>query len=758
MLVDNVFYLGIRHHGPGSADSVLRALASFAADKILLEGPAEAAPLLAQINHPQLQPPVAQLFYATDQPAEAVFYPYTRFSPEWQTLCYAQQSQTPLEFFDLPQTHALALKRNGSVQETEAEEGNSPLEAIDSLTLDFDPLDLLAHAAGFEDGEQWWEQMVEQNPQEGEIFTAIAEAMSVVRTAIEAERPLSLREQYREAWMRRCIRQARKDGYQKIAVVCGAWHVPALVQPITAKQDTALLKGLPKTKINATWIPWTYSRISRCSGYGAGVASPGWYDYLWERNQTDSSHYAVSSGWITRAARLLRTQGLDISPASVIDAVRLAEALATLRDRHPPNPSDMTEAMQTLFGLGDPTALRLLDERLWVSERLGQVPDDMPQTPLQQDFQHQLKSLRLQKEAVEKLLELDLRTDSGRNRSVLLYRLQLLGITWGSVSKDSRSKGTFKETWQLQWRPEFELSLIERNLWGTAIASAAAAFALAELSQAGSLALLLEGLQQLLLADLPAAVSSAMGVLQARAATTNQIDELMLALPGLVRIVRYGDVRATDTAALKQLVASLTVRINIGLINQCRQLDEDTARTMADALATVNSALQLLDEAELNTAWQQVLVRLAATDGIQGVLCGKCYRLLENAHVINAEAVAEALSLALSRAEEPAQAAGWLEGLLNGTGLALLHDDSLRQVLDTYICGLTRERFEAITPLLRRTFATFAFGERRSLLDKVLYDAPATGLSLAEPDFDHTQAALVLPLLDCILGVTHNHG
>lgn len=752
MLVDDVFYMGIRHHGPGSAHSVVQALAKFAADKIFLEGPPEVAGLLAHINHPQLRPPVAQLLYAADNPAEAVFFPYTRFSPEWQTLCYAQTTQTPIEFFDLPQTHAFALKR-AELAEANAKNDSPPsAETFDSLTLSVDPLDLLAQAAGFEDGEQWWEEMVEQHLHDDGIFTAIAEAMAAVRTAIEEERPISRREQYREAWMRRCIRQGRKDGHQKIAVICGAWHVPALLKTGTDKQDAALLKGLPKTKINATWIPWTYSRISQQSGYGAGVAAPGWYDYLWGHSQQTSIKRSVSAGWMARAARVLRSQGLDISPASVIDAVRLAETLAVLRGHHPPNPSDLKEAMQTLFGLGEATVLTLLETPLWIGERLGQVPDDMPQTPLQQDVQQQLKSLRLQKEAVEKVLELDLRTDGGRNRSVFLYRLQILGLDWGRRMSDGRSKGTFKETWQLQWRPEFELSLIEKSLWGTTLAAAATGYAIDGLGKSANLTELLEALQGLLLADLPQAAGLAMASLKARAALETHVSALMSALPGLVHIVRYGDVRGTDGDTLKQLVESLAVRINIGLINECRQLDEDNARAMADTITKANSALQLLDLEGLNTPWRQVLLRLAQNEGIQGVICGRCHRLLENAHVISAEEVANALSLALSRAQEPAQAANWLEGLLAGAGLVLLHDDSLLQVLDTYICHLPRGRFEAISPLLRRTFATFAFGERRALLEKVQQAPAQLAQALPDQDFDHARAVLVLPLLDQLLG------
>jgi hypothetical protein len=81
--------------------------------------------------------------------------------------------------------------------------------------------------------------------------------------------------------MRQVLRSVRKELFQKIVVICGAYHAPVLTegaieaQPI--KEDAALLKGLPKTKTVATWIPWSNSRLSYRSGYGAGVQSPGWY-------------------------------------------------------------------------------------------------------------------------------------------------------------------------------------------------------------------------------------------------------------------------------------------------------------------------------------------------------------------------------------------------------------------------------------------------------------------------------------------------
>ena len=57
------------------------------------------------------------------------------------------------------------------------------------------------------------------------VFDALAEAIGFLRAEDSEPDP---RDAVREAHMRKVLRRAIKDGYQRIAVVCGAWHVPAL--------------------------------------------------------------------------------------------------------------------------------------------------------------------------------------------------------------------------------------------------------------------------------------------------------------------------------------------------------------------------------------------------------------------------------------------------------------------------------------------------------------------------------------------------
>src|SRR5258706_13788547 len=116
----------------------------------------------------------------------------------------------------------------------------------------------------------------------------------------------------REAAMRQGILAAVRAGHQRIGVVCGAWHVPALTSLPPARADIDLLRGLPRVKASATWVPWTAHRLTYASGYGAGVASPGWYAHLWR------SQDRIAERWVARVAALLREADLAASPASAV--------------------------------------------------------------------------------------------------------------------------------------------------------------------------------------------------------------------------------------------------------------------------------------------------------------------------------------------------------------------------------------------------------------------------------------------------------
>jgi hypothetical protein len=771
-----VSVFGIRHHGPGSAGSLRQALETLKPDCILIEGPPDAAEVLTLAVHEDLKPPVALLIYDPERPQRSVFYPFAVFSPEWQALQFGLGRQIPVRFIDLPQSiqFGLAVQAESAVppppttttatapclvseSDAEPEPQAAPpnLETLEPQ-LSRDPLSHLARAAGYSDSERWWEHLVEHRRESGDVFAAVLEAMTALRDAAIESSLQQLdpeTEVRREAHMRQMIRAAEKEGFVRIAVVCGAWHAPALTQMPPAREDAARLKGLPKRKVAATWIPWTYSRLASASGYGAGIASPGWYDFLWSLE--GSRNGEVSTRWLTKVARLLRDEDLDASSASVIETVRLAESLAALRGRPLPGLPELNEATQTVLCFGDPLPLRLISEKLIISERLGEVPDETPSVPLAQDLTREQKRLRFPPEALSKQIDLDLRKPNDLDRSRLLHRLNLLNIAWGEPQRQrGTQKGTFHELWQVAWEPEFAVALIEAGVWGNTLPTAASAKVRHDADTAADLPKLTTLLDATLLADLPEAAEHLMSRLQAVAALASDVGHLMGALPPLATILRYGNVRKTDADMVATIVNGLVTRICIGLPGACGSLNDEAAEQMFTKLLEVHAAIGLLQNPDHTSAWNIVLLQLADSPTLHGLLAGRACRLLHESQQLDPGEAARRLSLALSTANAPTQAASWIDGFLRNSGLLLLHDPALWQVLDDWVSTLTPDHFITTLPLLRRTFSSFEAPERRQMGAQVAGGARRTLVASADPaEFDEARANRALPLLAQLLGL-----
>ena len=149
-------------------------------------------------------PPLALLAYAADEPKVAAFWPFAVFSPSGRR--WSGRSSTASRCGSAtcrPRRCWLRRVRRDPVRRggrTGSPDRDDPAR---------DPLGALAAAAGYDDPERWWEDLVESRLDGSSPFPLLVEAMAELRGGAPA-RP-SPTERRREAYMRQTIR-ARADG------------------------------------------------------------------------------------------------------------------------------------------------------------------------------------------------------------------------------------------------------------------------------------------------------------------------------------------------------------------------------------------------------------------------------------------------------------------------------------------------------------------------------------------------------------------
>jgi len=740
---DRVRLFGIRHHGPGSARSLVAALDEWRPQLVIVEGPVEAAEVVPHLLGEGAVTPLAMLFYAVDRPRWALFYPLAEFSPELQSFRWASRNYCPIRFMDLPASTALAYSEPGGRRS--------------------DVLDHAAVASGFDTVEEWWEHLVERRSDPCDLFAGIESLMVALRESEaggepgddegepeepDGRKPISRAEEeaLREAHMRRTIREALAEGFERIAVVCGAWHVPALRSLPPEKSDNAILKGLPKLKVKGTVVPWTFDRLTYESGYGAGATSPAYFDLVFRTPPAD-----VPTAWLLSVARLMREEDLDASPASVIEAVRLADALASLRGRPRPGLKELGESAASVL-IRDEAIWSLINRRLIVGDRMGAVPESVPQIPLQSDLAALQKRLRLTVDGTDRKLELDLRGEIDLQRSLLLHRLNLFGVPWGSQEQVGGKKGTFHEHWRIRWAPELTISLIEASIFGNTVLAAASNCVIDKAKDATDLAQIATLVERVLTADLPDAIPPVIAKLEAIAATHTDVAGLADALPPLAATVRYGTVRRTDADQVIAVLDAIFIRLCVGLPGACISLDDDSAHAMGKRLDAVNTVVGLFDDSEKRAQWAGALAAISTLLGGHPFLAGKAERLRFDFGEVDGSYLSLRLRQAVSSGAETKETAAFVEGLLDGPGAILLHQESLFRAVDEWLVQIDGSIFDEVLPLIRRSFALFSKAERRQIGERV---AGHAALHIHAGDFDEERAARVLPIIRRLLGMSH---
>ena len=743
---------GVRHLSPAAAWHLRQLLDRVRPKLVLIEGSDDADELIPHVVSPKSKLPIAILAYTTDVPVRTFVYPFATYSPEYQALVWCQENKAKARFMDLPSSVFLGLmdRDDGTAvlepekpEETEKKDDKPTLaqtladdeeEAEAAPILEEKPkrdsvYDQIAALAGEPDYETYWERHFEQLRADNTYLNAARSYGAELRAMEDFSTRHAAENLVREAYMRRRIQQAIADGFkpEQIVVVTGAFHATALGPEFPPMTDAEFAR-LRTRESKMTLMPYSFFKLSSQSGYGAGNHAPAYFEMVWN-GFNENRAAALPTLFLTNVARELRAAGTFRSTAEVIEGVRLAEAMAGMKNSLP-TLRELQDAAVTLLGQGDPAVVRESLLRIEVGTAIGSLAKGVSQTSIQDDFYRELGRLKLEqfKAGVKRELDLDLRENRrvksaeaaflDLHRSSFLHRLAVLEVPFAKKLAVREAGTTWAESWALQWTPEAEIAIVEAVLLGETIELAVAFKFKQRLEKCASIAEASTVIREACECGMSASIELARQTLQRLANDSSDFAALASATHELGLVIRYGDVRQFDAEPLKPLLEQLFLEGALSLVG-ASNCDLAGARKMVAGMNELNKVAldytALIDE----PLWISELQKLAQADHLNPLLSGYACALLVERNLISNEELAKEVSRRLSPGISADLGAGWFEGLAQRNRYALLTRLVLWEQLAGYVASLTDDEFKRALVFLRRAFGDFSAAEKRSITENL---------------------------------------
>ena len=742
---------GVRHLSPMGAWQLRRFLDAVQPEVILIEGLDDADELIPDIVRKDSVPPIAILAYTDSMPVRTLVYPFASYSPEYQALMWAKENKVDAHFFDLPSDVFLALQKpaRSILEEFDAapdDSENPPENAdVDQSTPATEPdepeveqappsrisiYQEIAKLSGELDYDTYWERNFEHNQADASYRLAAFELGIGLRDLQQSQGRDDAENLVREAYMRRRIAEYTSAGIppEKIVCVVGAYHAPVLTDEHPAMTDEEL-DSLERLNSKLTLMPYSYFKLSSQSGYGAGNEAPNYYQLLWEalqENELDS----LAANYMTSVTRDLRKHGTHRSTAAVIEGVRLSRTLSALKNGIVPTLRDLQDAAVSLIGYGQRATVAESLARIEVGTSIGSLPDGISQTSIQEDFNRELKRLKLTKyrNAVKTDLSLDLRENRtvkseeaaflDLNRSSFLHRLSLLGISFAQEQRTRQEGATWAENWALQWTPEAEISLVESVLLGETVELAAAFKFKTEIESCTTVGAAAKLVRLACQCAMMPSMELARQKLQELATESSAFVSVAFAASELSLIVRFGDVRRYDAQPLLPLIEELYVQGSLALLD-ASNCDNAAAKNVSQAIDMLNKVGQEHHEMVDEDLWHAQLHKLSDADDRNPLLSGYACAVLLESNLITNDDLSREVSRRLSPGISADLGAGWFEGMSARNRYALLARQVLWEQLGDYVASLDDEQFTRALVFLRRAFGTFSPQEKRSICENL---------------------------------------
>jgi hypothetical protein len=487
-------------------------------------------------------------------------------------------------------------------------------------------------------------------------------------------------------------------------------------------------------------VPYSFFRVSELSGYAAGNRAPQFYQTWWELER-EGRGQDVLVEHVVAVLKAARRGGDPLSSADAIAVSQHARMLAGLRGRPAPVLDDIHDALVTCCCKGAPedegAHLLAAIDAAGIGTKIGKVTPALGQLPIVNDFHAQMADLDLGQvlEREQKVtLTLDKREPLGARRSAFLHRLRFLAVPIGEVgagpSADFATGTIFREKWDLRWGPAVEPALIEQNLYGDTVESAALGRLREELARdAGHAGKTCRRLVEAVDMDLPDLVARAEEACGRAIDTDARFASLCAALGHLGVIERYAATRNLRRERIEELIERCFDRACFALPGAAA-VPEDQQAEVVDALKTLAEAV-LRSRAGLDRSLFVESVRQAAHDSPVPFLRGAFLGMLTELRDLSpGDLAGEVAALARAPVERMVTAGDFLDGVLAVSRTSiLLGADALVKALDELLRAAEWGPFLTMLPRLRAAFERLHDTQRSSLAGSV---AALYGLSSGE--------------------------
>ena len=787
-----IHFLPIRHHSPACAYATLQALQQLQARHVLIEAPRSFNRLIADLQHPESQPPLAVLCQTEiiEQNVDAVnretveqkqtrtaYYPFCDYSPEWAALRYAPEINAQVEFIDLAwssqvehelQTFAKQTWQSRSLQQ-ERYLGHSQY------------LQALAHKLHCRNHDELWDHLFElkskkemndwQNFFHEVLVWCAMSRLDYEDSVLEADASL-----VREQCMLQSILECYENNKGTICVITGGFHTLALIEELAKQLLSEKPKKIKKIKSadqnDQAWlIRYSFDRLDALNGYASGMPSPAFYQRCWQQIMDDSANEVEQRQTLTVEllsdfSRQLREQQiLDSSFITVKNATEQAIRLASLREHHLISRFDLIDACQSSFVKGSldegQQAFQHLLRQILSGARLGQVVQSTQTPPLLAQVYELAKIHRFKlDETTSKRAKLDVfRNQKHRLRSRFLHLLEFLQVGFAkSVSgPDFLGGGRLHllfEEWDYAWTPHVEAQLIGLSELGSDLNTIAVQKLLqlketfSQSGQGRSSHLAVQLLIRAALMGLHKQIPILFAEIQQYLPNDPDLDSVIQCGQKLLNLWIGKDFLAFQQqpelkGLLEQVIPSALFLLSqlatppadqqqqiLNQVLQLRNLSKQIQRVVEGEADWLTQFYQTL--ARLHTDWQKLDMLAGAVDALRFIDGDLTEQNLQ-------QSIQQHFGIGAS----PEHAVAYLSGMMQSAPELLLRYPAMAQLLNQLLLQWDEAAFVAILPDLRQAFTHFKPKETAAFAEQIAQLNDVSSLDISQYISEVSQAEML---------------